>query len=121
MPQEKLKGYGNMQYTPSRDRQWHLYTVSDPKSRTQRMFLRTLVRQPNSLDGFTLGQALDKEVDELQLSLSFTSLSLLRSLMAALDELELRTHNAIIKAEHAHMYLCILREQRLDDLDPHLG
>ncbi|CAA6665069.1 unnamed protein product [Spirodela intermedia] len=117
----KLKGYGNMQYTPSRDRQWHLYTVSDPKSRTQRMFLRTLVRQPNTLDGFTLGQALDKEVDELQLSLSFTSLSLLRSLMAALDELELRTHNAIIKAEHAHMYLCILREQRLDDLEPILG
>ncbi|XP_078444869.1 acetyl-CoA carboxylase 1-like [Wolffia australiana] len=120
---EKLKGYGNLQYTPSRDRQWHLYSVPDPKSRTQRMFLRTLVRQPSTLDGFNVGQAVDKQVAELSLSLSlsFTSLSLLRSLMAALDELELRTHNTVTKAEHAHMYLCILREQHLYDLDPLLG
>uniref|UniRef100_A0A1D1YN11 Acetyl-CoA carboxylase 1 n=1 Tax=Anthurium amnicola TaxID=1678845 RepID=A0A1D1YN11_9ARAE len=115
---DKLKGYVNMHYTPSRDRQWHLYSVFDQKARVQRMFLRTLVRQPNTFDGFTLGQGLDTEIAQLQLSLSFTALSLLRSLMAALDELELHTHKANIKAEHAHMYLCILREQQLYDLDP---
>ena len=112
-----------MQYTPSRDRQWHLYTVSDQKSQTPRMFLRTLVRQPNTLDGFNLVKSMDAQSSEHErsLSLSFTSLCLLKSLMAALDELELRAHNAVTKAEHIHMYLCILREQNLYDLDAHLG
>ncbi|MQM19485.1 hypothetical protein Taro_052489 [Colocasia esculenta] len=116
---DKLKGYGNMQYTPSRDRQWHMYTVFDQKTRIQRKFLRTLVRQPNTFDGFSLGPGFDSEIAQLRVSLSFSALSLLRSLMAALDELELHTHSVNIKADHAHMYLCILREQQLYDLDPH--
>ncbi|KAJ6842512.1 acetyl-CoA carboxylase 1-like [Iris pallida] len=49
---DKLKGYDNIQYTLSRDRQWHLYTVKDSNALIQRMFLRTLVRQPNKLMAF---------------------------------------------------------------------
>ncbi|ONK64464.1 uncharacterized protein A4U43_C07F26320 [Asparagus officinalis] len=115
----KLKGYENIKYTPSRDRQWHLYTVVDSKALIQRMFLRTLVRQPNTTDGFfSVGQGLDMEISHVQPSMSFTSVSILRSLFAALEELELHVHSEAIRSDHSHMYLCILREQQLFDLLP---
>ncbi|XP_028107774.1 acetyl-CoA carboxylase 1-like isoform X2 [Camellia sinensis] len=113
---EKLKCYENIQYTPSRDRQWHLYTVVDKPLPIHRMFLRTLVRQSNSNEGF-LG--LDMGTNRSQLSMSFTSRSILRSLMTAMEELELRVHNATIRSDHAHMYLYILREQQINDLVPY--
>ncbi|XP_077213206.1 acetyl-CoA carboxylase 1-like isoform X2 [Tasmannia lanceolata] len=112
---EKLKGYENLQYTPSRDRQWHLYTVVD-KPHIQRMYLRTLLRQPNTSEGFSLGQGLDTDTIPSEPDMSYTSRSILKSITSALDELELNVHNATFKSEHAHMYLCILREQHLDDL-----
>ncbi|XP_010916915.1 acetyl-CoA carboxylase 1 [Elaeis guineensis] len=115
---DKLKGYKNMQYTPSRDRQWHLYTVLDPKAPIQRMFLRTLVRQPSMTNGFSSSEILDSEIICAQCHLSFASVSILRSLMGALEELELHVHNATIRSDHSHMYLCILREQQLFDLIP---
>ncbi|KAL0300319.1 UNVERIFIED_CONTAM: Acetyl-CoA carboxylase 1 [Sesamum angustifolium] len=49
---DKLKDYENIRYTPSRDRQWHLYTVKDKPLPIQRMFLRTLVRQPYRMKSF---------------------------------------------------------------------
>ncbi|XP_072972493.1 acetyl-CoA carboxylase 1-like isoform X1 [Typha angustifolia] len=113
---DKLKGYGNMQYTPSRDRQWHLYKVLDTKARIQRMFLRTLVRQPRTMIGFSSNREVDTEMNSAISSLSFTSTSILRSSMAALEELELRIHNTTIRSDHSHMYFCILREQQLADL-----
>ncbi|CAL0305547.1 unnamed protein product [Lupinus luteus] len=117
---EKLKAYENIRYTPSRDRQWHLYTVVDNKSQPiQRMFLRTLLRQPTTNEGFSLYQKLDAEKSLTQLAMSFTSRSIFRSLMAAMEELELNAHNANIKSEHAHMYLYIIREQQIDDLVPY--
>ncbi|XP_043810179.1 LOW QUALITY PROTEIN: acetyl-CoA carboxylase 1 [Manihot esculenta] len=116
---DKLKGYGNIQYTPSRDRQWHLYTVVDKPGSIQRMFLRTLVRQPTTNEGFAAYQGLGIEAPHAQWAMSFTSRSILRSLVAAMEELELNVHNATVKSEHAHMYLCILREQQIDDLVPY--
>ncbi|KAK9134330.1 hypothetical protein Syun_013660 [Stephania yunnanensis] len=115
---EKLKGYENVQYTPSRDRQWHLYTVVDKPHPIQRMFLRTLVRQPHTSDGFLSNQGLEMGNADTQPALSFTARSILRSLLAALEELELHGHNATVKADHAHMYLCTLREQQIEDLVP---
>lgn len=115
---DKLKGYENIQYTLSRDRQWHLYTVKDSNALIQRMFLRTLVRQPNTTDGLSLGQGFDMEICRVQHLMSFTSVSILRSLLGALEELELHVHNATIRSDHSHMYLCILREQQFYDLLP---
>ncbi|XP_074264154.1 acetyl-CoA carboxylase 1-like [Silene latifolia] len=112
---DKLKGYENIKYTPSRDRQWHLYTVVD-KPFIQRMFLRTLVRQPvtgESFAGIELGSF------RTQKPISFTSRSILRSLTAAMEELELNAHNASLKPDHAHMYLYIVREQQIQDLVPY--
>ncbi|KAF7816939.1 acetyl-CoA carboxylase 1-like [Senna tora] len=117
---DKLKGYENIWYTPSRDRQWHLYTVLDQKPQPiQRMFLRTLVRQPVTSDGFSSYQGFDVETSRSQLDMSFTSRSILRSLMAAMEELELNAHNATVRPEHAHMYLYIIREQQISDLLPY--
>ncbi|KAK1314685.1 Acetyl-CoA carboxylase 1 [Acorus calamus] len=115
---DKLKGYQNIQYMPSRDRQWHLYTVQD-KPPIQRMFLRTLVRQSITTDGFFVNQGQGVELAQARPELCFTSLSILRSLTGALEELELNAHNANIKSDHAHMYLCILREQQIYDLVPY--
>ncbi|MCE3050604.1 Acetyl-CoA Carboxylase [Datura stramonium] len=56
--EEKLKVYDNIKYTPSRDRQWHLYTVLDKRRPIQRMFLRTLVRQSTSDDSLLACQGL---------------------------------------------------------------
>lgn len=108
-----------MKYTPSRDRQWHLYTVVDKALPIQRMFLRTLIRQSTANDGFTVYQALDKGTTESLWGLSFTSRTILRSLMTAMEELELHVHNTTVKSDHAHMYLYILREQKIDDLVPY--
>ncbi|OMO94220.1 Carboxyl transferase [Corchorus olitorius] len=116
---DKLKGYENIRYTPSRDRQWHLYTVVDKPVPIQRMFLRTLVRQPTTDDGLTAYRGLDVDVMRNQWAMSFTSRSILRSLLAAMEELELNVHNATLKSDHAHMYLCILREQQINDLVPY--
>ncbi|KAJ8762687.1 hypothetical protein K2173_011167 [Erythroxylum novogranatense] len=115
---DKLKGYENIKYTPSRDRQWHLYTVVDKPVPIQRMFLKTLVRQSTN-EGFAAYQGLGMEATRLQSATSFTSRSILRSLVAAMEEVELNSHNATVKSDHAHMYLCILHEQRIDDLVPY--
>ncbi|EPS68705.1 hypothetical protein M569_06062, partial [Genlisea aurea] len=109
---EKLKHYDNIRYTPSRDRQWHLYTVKENNIR--RNFLRTLLRQSVSSEGLASYQVSDHE-----LSRSFTSRSISRSLVSAMEELELNAHNSAIKSEHAHMYLCILQKQQIDDLLPY--
>ncbi|WJX38678.1 acetyl-coenzyme-A carboxylase [Trifolium repens] len=117
---DKLKGYENIRYTPSRDRQWHLYTVLDTKPLPiQRMFLRTLIRQPTTYEGLSSYQRLDAETSRTQLAMSFTSRSIFRSLMGAMEELELNSHNTTIKSEHAHMYLYVIREQHVDDLVPY--
>ncbi|KAL5100793.1 hypothetical protein RYX36_005120 [Vicia faba] len=114
---DKLKGYENIRYTPSRDRQWHLYTVVDTKPQPiQRMFLRTLLRQPTTNEGYSAYQRVDAETSRTQLDMSFTSRSIFRSLMGAMEELELNSHNTTIKSKHAHMYLYVLREQQVDDL-----
>ncbi|XP_044511977.1 acetyl-CoA carboxylase 1-like [Mangifera indica] len=115
---DKLKGYDNIQYTLSRDRQWHLYTVVDKQLPIRRMFLRTLVRQSTN-EGFTSYPGLSKETSVAQWNMSFTSRSILRSLMASMEELELNMHNASFRSDHAHMYLCILREQQINDLVPY--
>ncbi|TXG52858.1 hypothetical protein EZV62_022027 [Acer yangbiense] len=113
---DKLKGYQNIQYTLSRDRQWHLYTVADKPLPIQRMFLRTLVRQPTTNEGLVYpGRVMETNRAR---TMSFTSKSILRSLMSAMEELELNVHNARVKFDHAHMYLCIVREQQIYDLVP---
>ncbi|XP_057531974.1 acetyl-CoA carboxylase 1-like [Amaranthus tricolor] len=110
---DKLKGYEDIKYTPSRDRQWHLYTVID-KPFIRRMFLRTLVRQP--ISEFT---GVELSTLETQKPISFTSRSILRSLTTAMEELELNAHSASLKPDHAHMYLYIVREQQIYDLVPY--
>ncbi|KAJ4767613.1 Acetyl-CoA carboxylase [Rhynchospora pubera] len=115
---DKLKGYEKIKYTPSRDRQWHLYTVSDAKQPIQRMFLRTLVRQPMGTNVLSSMPSVDVELSRAQAELSFTSSSIFRSLIGALDELELYAHNAGVRSDHAHMYLCVLGEQQPFNLVP---
>nr|ASZ00203.1 acetyl-CoA carboxylase 1 [Pelargonium cotyledonis] len=113
---EKLKGYENIRYTTSRDRQWHLYTVVDKPLPIQRMFLRTLVRQPTNEFAYQ-GRGMDFTLS--QRAMSFTSRSILRSLTGAMEELELHVHSAAFKSDHAHMYLYIIHEQQIDDLVPY--
>lgn len=83
------------------------------------MFLRTLVRQSTSEDSSLAYQGLNQGTIHSPLALSFTSRSILRSLISALEELELNLHNTTLKADHAHMYLYILREQEIADLLPY--
>nr|GMC52546.1 acetyl-CoA carboxylase 1-like [Ipomoea batatas] len=116
---DKLNGYDKIKYAPSRDRQWHLYTVVDKPRPIQRMFLRTLVRQPMSDEGLPVFQGLDRQKTHAPFSLSFTSRSILRSLTSALEELELNVHNSTVKSDHVNMYLYILREQQIEDLLPY--
>lgn len=113
-----MKGYEKIKYTPSRDRQWHLYTVSDGKQPIQRMFLRTLVRQPLGTNVLSSMPLIDAELSRAQAELSLTSSGIFRSLIGALEELELYAHNATVRSDHAHMYLCVLREQQLYNLVP---
>ncbi|AQK42598.1 acetyl-coenzyme A carboxylase1 [Zea mays] len=115
----KVKGYNEMKYTPSRDRQWHIYTLrntENPKM-LHRVFFRTIVRQPNAGNKFTSAQVSDTGLGCPEESLSFTSNSILRSLMTAIEELELHA----IRTGHSHMFLCILKEQKLLDLVPFSG
>nr|CAL63610.1 acetyl-coenzyme A carboxylase [Alopecurus myosuroides] len=115
----KVKGYNEMKYTPSRDRQWHIYTLrntENPKM-LHRVFFRTLVRQPSAGNRFTSDHITDVEVGHAEEPLSFTSSSILKSLMIAKEELELHA----IRTGHSHMYLCILKEQKLLDLVPVSG
>ena len=116
-----LEGYTEVKYTPSRDRQWHIYTLiknkKDQRLNDQRMFLRTIVRQPSATNGFLSG-SIDNEVGRTQASSSFTSNSILRSLMGALEEIELHAHSETVRSGHSHMYLCLLREQQLQELIP---
>ncbi|KAI3732503.1 hypothetical protein L1987_63708 [Smallanthus sonchifolius] len=83
------------------------------------MFLRTLVRQPTkelfSPSGY---QGSEVAGPRSQLALSYTSRSILRSLVTAMEELELHVHNATVKSDHAHMYLYVLKEQKIPDLVP---
>jgi acetyl-CoA carboxylase/biotin carboxylase 1 len=115
----KLEGYSDMKYTPSRDREWHIYTLNnqDQKSNDQRMFLRTVVRQPSLTNRLLFG-SIDNEVGLAQAASSFTSNIIVRSLMTALEEIELHAHNESTRSGHSHMYLCMLREQQLFDLIP---
>lgn len=115
---DKLKGHENIRYRPSRDRQWHLYTVKDKPLPIQRMFLRTLVRQPTTTGSFTSHQGLDIGSSGSLLA-SYTSRSILRSLVVAMEELELNAHNATGKYDHAHMYLYVVQEQQVNDLMPY--
>lgn len=115
----KVKGYNEMKYTPSRDRQWHIYTLrntENPKM-LHRVFFRTIVRQPSAGNKFTSTEISETEGRGSEESLSFTSNSILRSLMTAIEELELHA----IRTGHSHMYLCILKEQKLLDLIPFSG
>lgn len=109
-----------MRYTPSRDRQWHLYSVKDKPLPIQRMFLRTLVRQRTTNSGFTGYQGLDTGISASQLAMSYTSKSIMRSLVVAMEELELNAHNATGRYDHAHMYLYVIQEQQIDDLVPYV-
>lgn len=78
-----------------------MYTVTDKPVPVRRMFLRSLVRQPTITDG-----GLFKCV--------------LGSLMDAMEELELNAHKEdAMKPDHAHMFLCLLREQQINDLLPY--
>ncbi|XP_024374276.1 acetyl-CoA carboxylase 1 [Physcomitrium patens] len=106
---EKLKGFTNMQFAPSRNRQWYIYNAVDGKTRTRRMFLRALIRQPKPRDesGY---ENLDSR------SITLVEDSITQSLQGALDELELAVHDTNSKADHIHVYLCILRAQELGDL-----
>lgn len=85
----------------------------------QRIYLRTLVRQPTSNDGLTVYQGLNKEMTQSLWTFSFTSRSILRSLVSAMEELELHVHDTTFRSDHAHMYLYILQEQQIDDLLPY--
>lgn len=99
-----------MQYAPSRDRQWYMYSATDSKSNVRRMFLRALVRQPISWEDSKGGGLLSES------SQGITSMeqSITNTLQGALDELELAAHDMNGKADHIHMYLCILRAQELE-------
>lgn len=98
-----------MQYAPSRNRQWYIYNTIDGKTRTRRMFLRALVRHPKPSDESGMAQPGSRGITLVKDSIT-------QSLQGALDELELAVHDINGKADHIHMYLCILRAQELDDL-----
>lgn len=108
---DKFRGFGNLHYTPSQDKLWHLYTVQDKRLPIRRMFLRGLVRQSLS----TEDQA---GIIQSLTTLSSTSRSILRSLMSAIDALELSFLDSSARSDHAQIYLCILPEQKMDDVLP---
>ena len=78
-----------------------------PKS-IKRMFLQPLVQQPTTHDGFSLYQGLNAEISHTQLAMSFTSRRILKSLMTAMEELELNAHNTTVRSDHTHMYLYVI-------------
>ncbi|KZV28923.1 hypothetical protein F511_13718 [Dorcoceras hygrometricum] len=115
---DKLKGFGNLHYTPSQDKLWHLYTVTDKRLPIRRMFLRGLVRQPLSTEDQAVYQRFDKGVIQSSSTLSSTTRSILRSLMSAIDPLELSFLDSSARSDHTQIYLCILPEQKMDDVLP---
>lgn len=101
-----------MLYAPSRDRQWYMYSATDPKSNIRRKFLRALVRQPKSReDSENVGI-----LPEVLGGITLVEQSVMKALQGALDELELAAYDTNGKADHIHMYLCILRAQELGNL-----
>lgn len=70
-------------------------------------------------DVLTVYQVLDKGITQTLWASSFTSRSILRSLVSAMEELELHVHNTTVRSDHAHMYLYIIQEQRINDLLPY--
>lgn len=71
-------------------------------------------------EGFTAYPGMDVETTRSQWAIMpFTSRGILRSLMNAMEELELNAHNTSLKSDHAHMYLYLLREQQIEDLVPY--
>lgn len=75
------------------------------------------MRQPKASSNFTT-QGMDMVALGSE-NMSYTSRSILRSLMIAMEELELNAHNAKGKYDYAHMYLYVLQEQQIGDLMPH--
>lgn len=99
-----------MHYASSRDRQWYNYLATDPKTKVRRMFSRSVVRQSKS------GEEGTAEVTPESRGIIPVEESVTKALQGALDELELAAHDTNGKADHVHMYLCILRAQELGDL-----
>ncbi|KAK9270500.1 hypothetical protein L1049_026080 [Liquidambar formosana] len=95
-----------------------LYYEEEPLLRHLEPPLSIYLELPTN-EGFMVYQGLDMGTPRTQLAMSFSSRSILRSLMAAMEELDLHGHNATVKSDHAHMYLYILREQQIDDLVPY--
>ena len=93
-----------------------MYTVVD-KPAIRRMFLRTLVRQPKFIDNAAKLQMLNEDVKEAS-TMSLIANRVVKSLLGALEELELYAHNANAKSDHVHIFLCILRPQESSDLIP---
>nr|ASZ00206.1 acetyl-CoA carboxylase 2 [Geranium incanum] len=110
---DKLKSYENIQYIPSRDRQWHMYAIVDKSLRMRRMFLRAVVRQPTHEIVYH-GQG--TETTGAERAMSLTSQSILGSLTGAMEELELHGHSGTVKCDHTHMYLHVISKQQIDDL-----
>nr|ASZ00207.1 acetyl-CoA carboxylase 2 [Geranium maderense] len=113
---DKLKGYENIQYIPSRDRQWHMYAIVDKSLRMRRVFLRAVVRQPTNEVAYHDQGA---ETTGAEKAMSLTSRSILGSLTGAMEELELHGHSGTVKCDHTHMYLHIISEQQIEDLVPY--
>ncbi|CAM6103862.1 unnamed protein product [Calypogeia fissa] len=100
-----LKGYVNttLRYAASRDRQWHIYYVTEKPSNVRRMFLRTLLRQTKP----------SSEGSEIEHATTNVELALQK----ALEELELTSHDSNNKADHVHMFLSLLRPLEIGNSD----
>jgi acetyl-CoA carboxylase/biotin carboxylase 1 len=101
-----------VRYASSRDRQWHIYYVTEKPSNVRRMFLRTLLRQAKPFE------------DESEIAHTTKNVEI--TLQKALEELELTSHDSNNKADHVHMFLSLLRpleigssgEQKLPEVEP---
>ncbi|BBN00335.1 acetyl-CoA carboxylase / biotin carboxylase 1 [Marchantia polymorpha subsp. ruderalis] len=101
----KLKGFASMRYAPSRDRQWHIYYVTDKPSNVKRTFLRTLVRQVKPSDNAGV------------VDVAHATKNVEGSIQRILEELELIVHDSNNKADHLHMYLSLLRPVEIGGAD----
>ncbi|KAJ7569509.1 hypothetical protein O6H91_01G081500 [Diphasiastrum complanatum] len=109
---DKLKNFTGIRYSSSRDRQWHLYSVSE-KPAIRRMFLRTLLRQSQTstiCDPSLINKASTTTDSNIYL---YMLESITKALQGALEELELTAHDSNGQADHVHVYLCLLRAQEL--------
>lgn len=89
-----------LRYASSRDRQWHIYYVTEKPSNVKRMFLRTLLRQAKPSDEGSEAEHATKNAE--------------LALQKALEELELTSHDSNNKADHVHMFLSLLRPIEID-------